>query len=136
MTRLVMRVPHTERLSSWQLRYRAGLLELDQEHHLRVIKEQLQDRLSVYVHTDWARLSDIVKHIDTYTTEFVFVALNLYLLEPEQIADCEDYLQAVTEVLSTAQHYRLIQTESQQDTTGSVGNFVFPDTRFLLCKRQ
>lgn len=133
--RLVMHVPTKKYLTSWQLQHRAGQLELPQEHHLRVLKEQLGDRLAVYIHSDWALLSDIVKHIDTLTTKFVFVAINQYLLKPEILSDNDDYAAAILRHIRTSKHYRVIDIQSQQDTTGSVGNFVFPDTRFLLCKK-
>jgi hypothetical protein len=133
--RLVIDVPTKKYLTVWQLRHRAGQLELPQQHHLRVLQEQLGDRLSVYIQEDWALLSDIVAHIDSLTTKFVFVAINQYLLKPEPVTALDDYAAAILRHIRTSKHYRVIDIQSQGDTTGSVGNFVFPDTRFLLCRK-
>lgn len=94
--------------------------------------------LYLYAHTFWTKLSNIINELDQKDFDYVYVAINKYLLYPEDQIDQtlpDDYNQAIASYMSKhLKTYEILDFKYTINEKGNVGNFVHPDSRFL-CKK-
>jgi hypothetical protein len=96
-----------------------------------------EGQLRLYAQSDWQHISEIVSIVDQQDSEWVYIAINRYLLicDPDVNANA-DYDQAIFEYInSRLKNYIIVEYQYQAlNYTGKIGNFVSPDNR-MLCKK-
>ena len=144
-------------MTPWQLRVKTGKIRLPQLDHLEQCIESCgttvslvepfdlwqkyensqQGAMRLYAHQTWRHIDEIVDLINNQTSDWVYAAINRYLLtcEPDANAD-PDYDQAIKNYFDQRlTKYKVIDYQYQHNNhTGNVGNFVSPDNR-LLCQK-
>lgn len=94
--------------------------------------------LALYAHTNWLRLSNLVKDIESIDCNYIFIAINKYLILPEQFVYnqlVDDYDQAIYEFLKNhLLNFKILDYQYHCKEDGDIGNFISPDNR-LLCKK-
>jgi len=143
--------------TEWELKSAAGILKLKQLIHLEqcISKYQIKSvfaidhfehwkpyvnsefgQLGLYAQQNWQHIDSIVDLIDQQSSDWVYVAVNRYLLNcnPNQERN-QNYDLAIMEYFRKyLKNYTVVDYQYQElNYTGNVGNFVVPDNR-LLCK--
>jgi hypothetical protein len=145
-------------LTNYELWVRSGRLKLCQTEHLEnSIKNTAVDsiwliepfdywqpyvtgssgQLALYAHQGWKHVDSLVDIIEDQTCDWVYMAVNRYLLLCDPDPDAAvDWDQAIIEYFQVnLKNYSIVDYQYQSlNYTGMVGNFVIPDNR-ILCKK-
>jgi hypothetical protein len=144
--------------TNWELKANAGQLTLTQLVHLEqcITKYQINlvsaiepfnywnsfvnsthGQMGLYAQQGWQSIDQIIELVDQQINEWVYVAINRYLLtcDPDSTRN-SNYDQAIVEYFQKyLKNYIVIEYDYHPlNYTGSVGNFIVPDNR-LLCKK-
>lgn len=107
------------------------------EKYCTTIREEQYTNLMLFAHLNWTKLSCIIDQIEKIQTEYIFVAINKYLILSENQLDhslSNDYDKAIYEFFyKHLKKFEIIDYRYQSYENGNVGNFISPDNR-LLCK--
>jgi hypothetical protein len=148
-------------LNPYRHNYQHKKIVLEQTHHLdRVIKvnsiskihnstnfqpwahyhnsNKAQAQLILHAHIGWIKLSELCNIVDYYQSKFVFLAVNKYMLLEEQHENLDDdYDLAIGQIVQKKiLQFDIIDYQYHYNERGNIGNFVIPDNRILLCKKQ
>lgn len=91
----------------------------------------------------WMSITDLCAKADKLANNLepegiLFLAVNKYLLTPEHYVNVsDDYNLAILEcALNLLKNYSLLEYEYHRNEKGDIGNFIIPDNRLVLCKKN
>jgi len=132
--KLIIDVPYKKFLNSWELRARAGVV-YPQQQYLLDLQKLYQENLSIIIHNRWLHLSSLLNEVDSSITQYVFLAINRYLLLPETVSLIDDYDLAIIEYCKLSKKYKVKESRFNNNLPGNTGNAVFPDIGILYEKK-
>lgn len=133
-TKLLVDVPYKTFLSSWELKAKTGTVYPQQEYLIE-LQKLYKDNLSNIIQDNWIYLSSLITAVDNCTTEYVFLAINRYMLLPEIISSIDDYNLAIIDYCQSSKKYKVIESRFDSGIPGNTGNAVFPDIGIVYEKK-
>jgi hypothetical protein len=94
-------------------------------------------QMMLYAQQHWKHIDELVGIVDQQISDWVYMAVNRYLVLCDPVENaCEDWDQSLKDYFDqNLQNYIVIDYQFQSmNYTGTVGNFISPDNRFL-CKK-
>lgn len=93
---------------------------------------------------EWSTLTNLCNKVNNVSGDLVpggilFLAINKYLLLPEyfDLSLPDDYDLAIKDcVCHLLDQYQLVDYVYRQTEQGDIGNFIIPDNRLVLCKKN